>query len=137
MTQAGVTISGIVDSRGIETSYTFEVGTDTSYSGAKVFGGAGQGEGAESIAVALEDLAPGTTYHYRLTATNADGTSYGQDMAFTTPGVPSPITQPLTLPLLATPTIAFPTETGTTTTAIKALTRAQKLAAALRLAGRR
>jgi len=132
VTQAGVTISGIVDSRGIETSYTFEVGTDTSYSGAKVFGGAGQGEGAESIAVALEDLAPGTTYHYRLTATNADGTSYGQDMAFTTPGVPSPITQPLTLPLLATPTIAFPTETGTTTTAIKALTRAQKLAAALK-----
>ncbi len=132
-TETGATVSGTVDSRGIETSYAFEIGTDTSYTGAKLFGDAGQGQGAEPITVALQDLAPGTTYHYRLTASNADGTSYGQDMTFTTPGIPSPIGQPLTLPLLATPLTAFPAETGTTTTtSTKALTRAQKLAAALK-----
>jgi DNA-binding beta-propeller fold protein YncE len=133
VTQTGASISGAVDPQGIETSYAFEVGTDTGYSGAKIYGDAGQGESAEPIAGSLKDLAPGTTYHYRLTATNADGTSYGQDMSFTTPGVPSPIGQPLSAPLLATPDIAFPTETGTTTkTTTKALTRTQKLAAALK-----
>ena len=134
MTQTGASISGSVDPEGIQTSYAFEVGTDTSYSGAKIYGDAGPGEGAEPITVALQDLAPDTTYHYRLSATNADGTSYGQDMTFTTQGVPSPIVQPLTLPLLATPAIAFPTgsQANTGKSEPKKLTRAQKLAAALR-----
>jgi hypothetical protein len=134
VTQTNATISGVLDPQGIETSYAFEVGTDTTYSGAKVFGDAGQGEGAEAITVALEDLAPGTTYHYRLAATNADGSSYGRDMTFTTPGAPSPILQPLTSPLIAPPAIAFPagSQANTGTTGTKNLTRAQKLAAALR-----
>jgi len=134
VSQIGASISGTVDPEGIQTSYAFEVGTDTSYSGAEIYGNAGQGEGAEPIIVGLEDLAPATTYHYRLTATNADGTSYGQDMTFTTSSFPSPILQPLTPPLLATSLIVFPTESGTTTTnTTKALTRAQKLAKALKV----
>jgi DNA-binding beta-propeller fold protein YncE len=134
LTGTGASISGTVDPEGIQTSYAFEVGTDTSYSGTKLFGDAGQDEGAEVITAALEDLAPGTTYHYRLAATNADGTSYGQDMTFTTLGVPSPILLPLTPPLLATPDIAFPTgsQANTGKSETKKLTNAQKLAAALR-----
>jgi hypothetical protein len=133
VTQTGASISGTVNPEGIETGYAFEIGTDTAYGGAAIYGEAGQGEGAEPITVVVQDLAPGTTYHYRLSASNADGTSYGQDMTFTTPGVPSPILQPLTLPLLAVPDIAFPTESGATTkTQTKALTRAQKLAKALK-----
>ena len=133
VSQTGASISGTVDPEGIQTSYAFEVGTDTSYSGARLYGNAGQGEGPEPITVALQDLAPATTYHYRLIAANADGTAYGQDMTFTTPSVPSPIAQPLTLALLASPAIAFPTETrATTTTTTKPLTRAQKLAKALK-----
>jgi phosphodiesterase/alkaline phosphatase D-like protein len=113
VTQRDATISGVLTPQGIETDYAFEVGTDTTYSGAKVSGNAGNGEGAEPIAVALTDLAPGTTYHYRLTATNADGSSYGQDMTFTA--------------------VAFPAEAGTTAaTSKKALTRAQKLTMALK-----
>ena len=85
------------------------------------------------ITVAVQDLAPGTTYHYRLSASNAAGTSYGQDTTFTTAGVLSPIAQPLTPPLLATPDIAFPEETGTAAKPKpKALTRAQKFARALK-----
>ncbi len=133
VTQTGASISGAVDPQCIETSYAFEIGTDTGYSGAKVFGDVGHGEGAEPITVALQDLAPGTTYHYRLTASNLYGSSYGRDMTFTTVGVPSPIVQPLSVPLLATPSVVFPTETGTPTTNVtKVLTRAQKLAAALK-----
>jgi len=134
VSQTGASISGTADPEGIQTSYAFEVGTDTSYSGAKIYGDAGNGEGAEPITVAVQGLAPATTYHYRLTATNAYGTTIGEDMTFTTPGIPSPIVQPLVVPLLVTPSIAFPTETGTTTSpaTTKALTRAQKLAAALK-----
>jgi hypothetical protein len=36
--------------------------------------------------VYLEGLQPGTTYHYRVVATNVDGTTYGEDQTFTTPG---------------------------------------------------
>jgi hypothetical protein len=134
VTQTGASISGTVDPEGIQTSYAFEVGTDTGYSGAKIYGDAGHGEVAAPITVGLEDLAPGTTYHYRLSATNVDGTSYGQDMTFTTPGFLSPITQPLTAPLLATPAIAFPTgsQANTGKTEPKKLTRAQKLTKALK-----
>ena len=133
VSQTGVVISGTVDPRGIETSWVFEVGTDTSYSSAKVFGDAGQGEGAEPIEVGLQDLAPGLTYHYRLTATNADGTSYGQDMMLTTLSIPSPITQPLNAPLIATPDTAFPSESGTIVKTTKIVrTRAQKLSTALK-----
>jgi DNA-binding beta-propeller fold protein YncE len=135
VTQTDATISGTVTPQGIETSYAFEIGTDTSYNGAEVFGNAGVGEGAEPIAAALTDLAPGTTYNYRLTATNAYGMSYGQNMTFTTPGIPSPIGQPLSPPWLATPDIAFPTESQASTgaTKTKKLTNAQKLANALKV----
>jgi sugar lactone lactonase YvrE len=133
VTQTAATISGTVDPQGIQTSYELELGTNTSYSGAKIFGSAGETVGAETITLALQNLAPGTTYHYRIAATNADGTAYGADQSFTTPSYPSPITLPLTAPPIMTPSIALPTETGTSTTiAKKALTRSQKLAAALR-----
>jgi hypothetical protein len=133
VTQTTATISGAVDPQGIQTSYEFELGTDTSYSGAKIFGSAGQSASAEMITVTLQDFAPGTTYHYRIVATNADGTADGTDQSFTTPTISSPIVLPLNAPLLATSAIAFPTESSTTTTkgTTKALTRAQKLSKAL------
>ena len=63
-----------------------------------------------------------------------DGTSDGQDMTFTTPNVPSPLPQPLTPPFLAVPAIAFPAgnQANTGTTVSKKLTRAERLAAALK-----
>jgi DNA-binding beta-propeller fold protein YncE len=133
VSQTGASISGTVDPEGLQTSYAFEVGTDTNYSGARLYGSAGQGEGPEPITVALQDLAPATTYHFRLIASNVDGTSDGQDMTFTTPSVTSPLLQPLSLPLLATASIVLPAQTeGTTTTTTTTLTRAQKLARALK-----
>jgi DNA-binding beta-propeller fold protein YncE len=130
VTQTGAIISGSIDPQGIETSYAFEVGTDTSYSGAEVFGDAGQGDGVEPVAVGLQDLAPYTTYHYRVTATNGEGTAYGQDMMFTTAGVSTPIVQPLGASLLASPDIVFPK--GETATIPKRLTNAQKLTATMK-----
>jgi hypothetical protein len=133
------TLTGTVSPRGLPTSYAFEVGTDTSYAGAKLFGNAGEGTGEEPVSVMLRFLIPGTTYHYRLVASSFDGTSYGQDATFTTPAVPSPVRQPAGTPLLASPSVVFPSIAGAITGPVggapkprKALTGAQKLAATLR-----
>jgi hypothetical protein len=115
VTQTTVALSGVVEPQGLQTSYEFEVGTDTTYGGAKLFGNAGRSAGSEAVSATLQYLVPGVTYHYRLVATNEDGTSYGQDMTFTTPGVPSLITQPPTTALIPSPTVQFPSVAGAIT----------------------
>jgi hypothetical protein len=133
----GVTLTGIVGPRGLLTSYVFEVGTDTGYSGAQLFGNAGSGTGEVSVSVGLQYLAPGTTYHFRLVATSFDGTTYGQDVAFTTPAVASAVVQPSSEPLITSPVVQFPSIAGAITSPLgaarprRAPTNAQKLAAAL------
>ena len=79
----------------------------------------------------MQSLVSGSTYHYRLAATNANGTNYGADATFTTPGYS--YASPLTLPpaALLVPTPIFP-PVKTTSTTPKALTQAQKLAKALK-----
>jgi hypothetical protein len=64
--------------------------------------------------VPLVQLAPGTTYHYRLLATNSAGTSYGPDQTFTTTGAAlntrfTAFSVP-TAPLIAVSPIALPGE---------------------------
>jgi hypothetical protein len=130
VTQTTVTLSGAVNPEGLATSYAFEVGTDTTYGGAKLFGNAGQSASAETVSIPVQFLIPATTYHYRLVATNEDGTTYGQDVSFTTSAVPTPITQPPTTPLIASPTVQFPSVAGAITKAqaTKKQAKAQKKA---------
>jgi DNA-binding beta-propeller fold protein YncE len=135
----GVTLTGVVAPQGLATSYVFEVGTDTGYGGAKLFGNAGSSTGEVAVSVGLQYLVPGTVYHYRLAATNFDGTSYGQDATFTTPGVPSSVVQPSSAPLIASPVVQFPSVTSAITSPVakkskpgKASKGARKLAGALR-----
>jgi hypothetical protein len=111
----GAMLSGVVGPRGLPTSYAFEIGTSTSYDGAKLFGNAGSSTGEVTVSVALQYLVPGVTYHYRLVATSFDGTSYGQDGTFTTPAASAPIAQPATTPLIASPSIQFPSIAGAIT----------------------
>ncbi len=113
-TATGVVLAGTVDPRELQTSYEFEVGTDTSYAGAKLFGNVGS-NGVEEVSAGLQFLIPGTTYHYRLVASNEDGTSYGQDLTFTTPGTPTPIAQPPAAALIASPVVQFPSVAGAIT----------------------
>ncbi len=46
----------------------------------------GTGTGPVAVHANLSGLAFGATYHYRLVATNVDGSSAGEDQKFTTPG---------------------------------------------------
>jgi hypothetical protein len=106
------------------------VGTDTSY-GTRVFGKVDSSTDEVRVAIALSNLQPGATYHYRLCATDVDGTTYGGDETFTTPGYSNSIILPATPALVPYAPIAVPTET-TGLRGTKALTSAQKLAKALK-----
>jgi hypothetical protein len=56
--------------------------------------------GVHAVAIDLVDLTPGTTYHYRAVAENADVKAVGSDATFTVPPLPVavPIAAPATIP---------------------------------------
>ncbi len=57
--------------------------------------------------VGVPNLLPNTTYHYRLVASNGGGTTYGQDMTFTTGEYPAQVIQePVALRTLLVPSEA-------------------------------
>ncbi|QJE97252.1 cadherin-like beta sandwich domain-containing protein [Luteolibacter luteus] len=67
----------------------FEYGLTAAYGQTSVLQGIGNGNGAAAVAATVSDLLPGTTYHYRVTASNNLGKSLGADATFTT-GFPPP-----------------------------------------------
>jgi FlaG/FlaF family flagellin (archaellin) len=117
MTPTAAKVSGLVDGRGLTSTYGFQVGRSAgSYGPTTGLGAIGTGAGKATVTLDLEGLQPGTTYHYRVTASNVDGTVYGVDRTFSTPGVQSLLTAPSALPLVALPTIVFPRPTGEVST---------------------
>ena len=110
VSQNAATLTGSVDPEGARAVYYFQIGTDTTY-GVDLFGAAGAGSEPVAVSVLASSLQPGTTYHFRLAASNANGTSYGADEAFTTPSFPSSVlSAPSVASLLAVPAFAFPSE---------------------------
>lgn len=81
--QGSVTVSGTANPHGFATTVAFEYGTSTSYSKATPPVSVGSGTGSVAFNGSLTGLVPGTTYHYRAVATNANGTSYGADKTVT------------------------------------------------------
>ncbi|HTC72201.1 MAG TPA: hypothetical protein VK655_04890 [Solirubrobacteraceae bacterium] len=126
------TLTGSANPDSLPTTYTVQIGTDTTYGG-ELSGVAGSGPEAVPVSATFNNLQPGTTYHYRVLASNEDGTSYGADQTFTTAGASTPFTQPPAPLLVAIPQTPFPTtESNAAKPTPKSLTRAQKLAAALK-----
>jgi tripartite motif-containing protein 71 len=83
------TLHGSVNPVGSSTTYQFEYGTTTAYGTKTAVGNAGSGTSPVAVNSTLAGLAAATTYHYRLVATNAEGTSSGTDQSFTTPTYPT------------------------------------------------
>jgi hypothetical protein len=100
------TVNGTVNANGFSTTVIFEYGLNTGY-GSTMTADQSPVTGSTNTAVSatLGELSPGTTYHYRVVATNANGTTNGADMTFTT--LPAP---PLVLTGAAT---AVGTDTAT------------------------
>lgn len=81
---------------GSETHYHWDLGTSTNYSAEVPVGGASAGSapypGISSVNQTAMSLTPNTTYHFRLVATNSDGTLTTPDQTFTTTGTPPTVT---------------------------------------------
>jgi hypothetical protein len=91
VTGTGGTLNGTVNPNGLATTYHFDWGTTTSYGNVTITQSAGSGTSAVPVTAVLTGLTTGVTYHYRISATNSDGTSTGVDMTFT-PGAAIVIT---------------------------------------------
>ena len=89
ITLASATLNGSVNPSGFTTTAQFEYGLTSSYgSTASVILTPGNGSAAQNVSVTLNSLQQGTTYHYRLTATNGNGMNSSSDMTFATAGPP-------------------------------------------------
>ncbi len=79
-------LGALVNPGGLAASYRFEYGTTSAYGSSAPFPEGSVGEGLESHAVwaSASGLAAGTTYHYRVVATNELGTVDGPEQTFTT-----------------------------------------------------
>lgn len=78
------TLNGTLNPNGKSTIYNFELGTSISYGTTITNSDLFTGIFDTDVSDEVTDLLPNTTYHYRLVATNSDGTEYGDDVEFTT-----------------------------------------------------
>lgn len=83
-------LNGSLNPNGTTTDYYFQFGLTTGYGVNTKVHSAGAGTRTVAVKDGAGDLIPGTTYHYRLVATNAGGTSVGRDRTFKTTGHPPP-----------------------------------------------
>jgi hypothetical protein len=84
VTATTATFNGTVLPNKETTTYRFEYGTTTAY-GSQTPAGTTSGNAPKAVSADITGLAPSTTYHFRLVATNASGTATGADAQFTTP----------------------------------------------------
>ena len=77
-------LNAAVTPNGSATSVEFEYGTSISYGSTTSSQSIGDGNSPQSVATNISSLAANTTYHFRVTATNAQGTSYGPNQTFNT-----------------------------------------------------
>jgi PKD repeat protein len=89
VTGTGATFNGTVNPYDSDAgaAYSFNWGTDTSYSNTPVTGTSPSGTTPQGVDAPMTGLSPGTTYHYELCATNSLSVTptCGSDVEFTTP----------------------------------------------------
>jgi hypothetical protein len=87
VTMTGASLNGSVNPHDSQTSYHFDYGLSTSYGSQTPASDVNIGSDniVHSASQTLTGLTPGTTYHFRIVATNAVSTSDGADQTLTTP----------------------------------------------------
>jgi hypothetical protein len=113
VTIQAATLRGTVNPRSLATSYVFQYGPTAAYGAQTAPASLAAGAAAVRVTGAAGALVPATTYHFRLVATNATGTSVTADRTFRTPA------QALRVALAATPN---PTSFGGPTTLVGTVT---------------
>jgi hypothetical protein len=84
VTASGATVNGSVNPQSQATTAFFQYGPTTAYGSSTASLPAGSGSSSVPLSVALGALPSGTTFHFRIVATNATGTRIGADQTFTT-----------------------------------------------------
>jgi streptogramin lyase len=92
VSEQAATLNATVAPKSQLTQYHFEYGTTQSYGQSTPEASAGAGATATGAASTIGSLSSATTYHYRVVATNATGTTYGSDETFTTVAPPTVLT---------------------------------------------
>jgi hypothetical protein len=113
VTIQAATLHGTENPRSLATSYVFQYGPTAAYGAQTAPASLAAGAAAVRVTGAAGALVPATTYHFRLVATNATGTSVTADRTFRTPA------QALGVTLAATPN---PTSFGGPTTLVGSVT---------------
>jgi hypothetical protein len=89
VTNSSATVNGSINPGFGETIYRVEYGLSSEYGNQTSVGAALAADDAEHpVSVSLAGLQPGTTYHFRVTATNFGGIAFGLDQTFTTQDIP-------------------------------------------------
>ncbi len=89
ITNDAAVLNGSVNPESIATTYYFEYGASTSYGLQTPPQSAGSGSDPVGVNAEVTGLEPNTTYHFRLVATSAGGTTYGDDQTAVTSGAPT------------------------------------------------
>jgi hypothetical protein len=83
ITKTGATLNGTANPNGVATTASFQYGLTTAYGSTTPVQAIGSGMGAVAIGGgAITGLACNTSYHFRVVATNAFGTTTGTDAPF-------------------------------------------------------
>jgi len=84
--EASATLNATVNPHGLDTHYSFEYGITDNYGASVPASAEDVGSGAEGAEVSenVSGLKPWVIYHFRVVATNAEGTTYGEDETLTT-----------------------------------------------------
>lgn len=87
ISDTGATLNGLVNARGVSTTVTFEYGTTPAY-GQSIAASPSSVTGSADtpVSAVLTGLSPGITYHCRVVASSANGTTLGANQSFTTTG---------------------------------------------------
>lgn len=86
--QTAATLHGTVNPGGAETTVRFEYGTSTGYGQQTADQTVPAGDADAPVEAALTGLSANTTYHFRVVATNGDGSVPGADATFKTAAAP-------------------------------------------------
>jgi hypothetical protein len=86
---SAATIAGTVNPGGADSTWQFQYGTSTTYGLTSPSRTLPAATTPSEVTAALAGLTPNTTYHYRLTATNAAGITRGADKSVKTAALPA------------------------------------------------
>ena len=94
VSQTAATLQAEVNPNGADTRYRFEYGPTTAYGKSAPLPDKDIGTSEQTVSVLVTGLVSGSTYHFRVVASNSEGVSEASDFVFTTHSGPSSFVLP-------------------------------------------